>query len=242
PSWWWLGTDHRWGFDSEIFGGAPDKGQLCFAPSTVANSLLFFNSLNRDYNELPDLPMRLAFSGLIANWALVRKDGAAGMGFSPDSASRYFGMAPVSGDVGLGLFLYLRKAGAFLLPSRHAGGGAFGAHFESDAQGTFTVKPWDGVGRIIVVRQFGIEARSRYARMKELSFDGTKRWVNLQLHNPSDRAVEADLTLKGLWGKNFILTKLGESFPVRAQEGEIFMKLSIGARRVEQIEIRVMES
>jgi len=206
PSWWWYASDKRWPDDTEVTSATfADKGELCLGGSTVTNSLLFMPLLGRDYAHLPEAAVRLAFGGLLGLWALVRADGAGASGFCPDLASRHFGISPVTGDLGVGLFSYLRGVASYVLPS--AGGvTTFGCHFEVDNEGgteTLVVRPWDGVGRRVVVRQLGVEAETSFGRITEVRFDSRKRKAVVTIENPSDKDQNADLRVTGLWGSRY---------------------------------------
>lgn len=203
PSWWWYGADKRWLDDGEAPHPAmPDKGELCLGPTTAANSLLFFQTLDRDYTQLPEAWMRSAFGGLLGIWALVRSDGAASTGFCPDPASRQFGLSSLTGDVGLSLYYYLRNVASYVLPTGASGVTTFGCRFglESQEGEELVVQPWDGVGRRIVVRQVGMEVEASFGKIIELRFDVRKRKARVVLQNPADKDLEALITVRGLWG------------------------------------------
>ncbi len=207
PNWWWYGSDKRWIDDNEgTHPGVFDKGELCLGPSTVANSLMLFKNLDRDYPGLPEATMRLAFGGMLGIWALVRPDGAASMAFCPDAASKQFGMSSVTGDVGIGLFHYLRGIGAYVLPSRASGVATFGCHFEvetEDSNEFFVIRPWDGVGRRVVMRQIGIEVIAEVGQIVEVKVDSRKRTASVVLKNNSDRDLLGRFRVKGMWGSSF---------------------------------------
>lgn len=201
PSWWWYGSDKRsWdGADSTPLKALMDRGEACLAHTTISNSLIFFEGLDRDYLAIPDAHLRLAFGGMMGPWALVRNDGAASMCYCPDLNSKHSGYNPFSGASGLGYFHYLRTATSYVLPNRTLGVITFGCHFEQDEQ-AYTVRPWDGVGRRIVLRQFGAEMSLGFGRFIELRLDMRKRWVEAKIHNPSDKDIRTEFRVKGLWG------------------------------------------
>jgi len=207
--WWWYGSDKRWIEDSDGSNpGVFDKGELCLGPTTVANSLMFFKTLDKDYSTLHEATMRLAFGGMLGSWALVRADGAASMAFCPDAASKHFGMSGVTGDIGISLFHYLRGVGAFVLPSRSSGVSTFGCHFESetdDGTDQFVIRPWDGVGRKVVVRQFGFEVTAEIGQIVEVRVDSRKRHASVTMKNNSDTDLMASFRVKGLWGNQFLV-------------------------------------
>ena len=240
PSWWWYASDLRFG---EEYEGTPhsameDKGELCLGPSTVANSRRLLAELERDGPQMDEARLRMAFGGMLAPWALVRADGAAGMGYCPDPASRMHGVAWTSGDVGLSLFHYLRGAAAYVLPSRTQGVVTFGAFFEVEGEGaeeTFVVRPWDGVGRRIVVRHVGLDARCEGARIDEMRLVATKRAATFSLRNPSDRTLPARLEVRGLWGSRFRVE--GES--VEAEGGVLRTSVEVAAGETKTVRIKV---
>lgn len=201
PSWWWYGSDKRsWdGADSTPRRALIDRGEACLAHTTIPNSLMFFAGLDKDYLALPDAHMRLAFGGMMGPWALVRSDGAASMCYCPDLYSKHHGYNPYTGASGLGYYHYLRGAGSFVLPNRELGPVTFGCHFEQD-EDRYRVRPWDGVGRRIVLRQIGAAFEWSFGKCLELEMDLRKRWVRARLQNPSDREVRTQMRMTGLWG------------------------------------------
>jgi hypothetical protein len=238
PSWWWYGADKRQWDDSE---GIPhpalaDKGSLYGGYTTPANSRMYFDLLDKDYSHLSEAHLRQAFGGALGCWALVRSDGAASMGFCPDSASKMFGHSFLSGDIGMALFEYLRLAGSYVLPSRSYGVFTFGCHFESE-EGQYRVRPWDGVGRKVALRQIGAEFSTSFGRIVELTMDSRKRRLQVELHNPCDKDMKADFRARGLWGTAF------ESGGRRleAVDGEVIATVSLPKHGTLQLELKVIE-
>jgi hypothetical protein len=239
PSWWWYGSDKRWLEEADIPHPAMvDKGEMCLGPTSCTNSLMFFQLLGRDYSWLPEPTMRLAFGGLLGVWALVRADGGAAMGFCPDAASKQYGMSPLTGDVGISLYAYLRHVASYVLPSRNAGVATFGCHFEvvSNPPGDlFVVRPWDGVGRRIVVRQLGVEVETSFGKIAQLRFDGRKRYASLSIVNPSNKDIQARVTIKGLWGSEVeVCGKV-----IKGENGEIVVPCELSSGETTELEIRV---
>ena len=202
PSWWWYGSDKRnWdGADSTPLKSLLDRGELCLAHTTIPNSLIFFGLMDRDYLALPESYMRMAFGGMMGPWALVRRDGAASMCYCPDLSSKHAGYNIFTGASGLGLFHYLRGVGSYVLPNRVQGTYTFGCHTE-EKDGAVIVRPWEGVGRRVVMRQIGVEFELTFGRFKELRLDVRKRWFEADVHNPSDKDVRAVIRFVGLWGR-----------------------------------------
>ncbi|AIE86915.1 DUF5695 domain-containing protein [Fimbriimonas ginsengisoli] len=224
PSWWWYGSDKRWLDDGDGNPAGTDRGELCLGPTTTANSMMFLRTLDRDYTNLPEATLRLAFGGMLGVWALVRPDGAAGMAFCPDAASKHFGMSAVTGDVGIGLFHYLRGVASFVLPTRYAGVTTFGCHFEvesEDEREIFVVRPWDGVGRRIVVRQVGLEVEASLGFLRELRFDARKRNARLKVEHFGNTERPSQVRVKGLWGSRFTV----DGKELQGIEGELVLDL-----------------
>lgn len=237
PSWWWYGSDKRsWdGADSIPIGSLLDRGENCLAHTTIPNSLMFFESMDRDYLAISDAYMRLSFGGMIAPWALVRNDGAASMCYCPDRSSRHFGYNPFTGASGLGYAQYLMNVGAYVLPAKGQMIYAFGCHFESD-QGRIQVRPWDGVGRRIVLRQIGAEFEVSFGQIRQLVLDERKRWAELKVFNPADKEVRSEITVRGMWGQT--LNVGGRN--VESVEGEARALVSLSARQESIIQIKVV--
>lgn len=237
PSWWWYGSDPRQWDDVE-HGPLPvpfDRGELCLGYTGPENSLMFFETLDRDYAALPEQYMRMAFGGLLGVWALVQPDGSGSMAYCPDPASKLFGFSALTGDLGMALFHYLRAAGAYVLPSRSYGVFTFGCHFEI-ADDHYVVRPWDGVGRRVVLRQVNAEFLLSVGKFREVKLDVRKRWATLVLENPTDLDLRTDLRIRGLWGNRFEI--LGER--IEGVEGELAVSLPLAARSVSRLDIKVI--
>jgi hypothetical protein len=161
------------------------------------------------------------------------------MGFCPDAASRHFGVSWTTGDVGISLYAYLRGMASFILPSRISGVQTFGCHFEAENDGaneSFTVRPWDGIGRRVVIRHVGVEVQATNALIREFRFDGRKRNATLGLENSSDKSLECRFEIKGLWGNRFEVG--GE--PKEGQHGKLSTSVTIPAGSTSRIEIKVI--
>lgn len=207
PCWWWYGSDKRWLDDTELPHMAyEDKGEMCLGPTTAANSEIMFRSLLRDATLVPDPILRMAFGGMLGVWALVKPDGSASTGFCPDAASRQFGMNPNTGTVGLSLFHYLRNVKAFVLPSPTTGAITFGCSFEAKEKDDgleLRVKPWDGVGRRVSIRQVGLDVEARVGKIREVRVHTRKRRALIEVENTAATQRTASLKIEGLWGNQF---------------------------------------
>lgn len=242
PSWWWYGSDKRILNEAEAPHPAMvDKGEMCLGPTTIANSLMFFETLDRDYGYLPDAWLRLAFGGMLGVWALVRPDGAASMGFCPDAASKQYGVSALTGDIGLSLFRYLRNVACYVLPTRNSGVTTFGCHFETESTPNgdeYIVRPWDGVGRRIVVRQMALEVETGFGKFKEFRFDARKRRASFLMQNPSDKDMRASVTVRGLWGTRAEVSgTMIEGDP--SDDGALRVPVSLPANGEVSIEMKV---
>lgn len=237
PSWWWYGSDKRsWdGADSTPIRALIDRGEACLAHTTIPNSCMFFRQLDRDYLAIPDAYMRLAFGGMLGPWALVRNDGAVSMCYCPDLSSKHHGYNPFSGASGLGYFHYLRGTGAYVLPNRTLGTYTFGCHYEFE-DGEHRVRPWDGVGRRIVLRQIGFEAELSFGQIVAMNLDARRRHLTMQIHNPADKNVRAELSLNGLWGQQ--VSVHNKQYP--AVNGRVTATLDLVANKTQVIQVKVI--
>ena len=231
PSWWWYGSDKRhgdWG-ESTSLKAVLDRGELCLGHTTIPNSLILFGLMDRDYLALPDAYVRLAFGGMLGPWALIRSDGAASMCYCPDLSSKHAGYNGFTGAGGLGYAHYLMGAASYVLPNRVQDGYSFGCHHMMDAD-VHLVRPWDGVGRSIVLRQIGAEFHADFGVMRELRLDSRLRWFELVLENPADKTVETLLRVKGLWGRKLQF----DGADSEIEDGVFLLpiKMEAGTRRV----------
>lgn len=237
PSWWWYGSDKRsWdGGDSSPINALTDRGEACLSHTTIPNSLIFFGMMDRDYLAIPEAYMRMAFGGMLGPWALVRPDGGASMCYCPDLASKHAGMNPHTGASGLGYYHYLRGTGSYVLPNRDLGVFAFGCHFVP-RDGVLEVTPWDGVGRRIVLRQYGAVFELGFGCFKTVLLDERKRWFEAKVENPSDRDVEASLTIEGMWGSKLDI----DNIPVECVDGVATIRLRLPAGQVTSVKGKVI--
>jgi len=196
------------------------------AHTTISNSMMFFRMLDRDYLDLPDVYMRAAFGGMTGPWSLIRNDGAASMYYCPDMASKQFGYSPMTGPSGLGYAQYLDGVGAYVLPNGSQGTYTFGCHFESEA-GAYSVRPWDGVGRRVYLRQIHASFELNFGRFDLVRLDQRKRWFEVRIENPSDKDVKCNLKVTGLWGKQ--IQALGRV--VQAENGIFEINLILTANQ-----------
>ncbi len=228
PSWWWYGSDKRsWdGADSTPLQAMLDRGEACLAHTTIPNSLIFFGLMDRDYLAVPEAYMRMAFGGMMGPWALIRKDGAASMCYCPDLASRHAGYNAFTGTSGLGYYHYLHSVGSYVLPNRAMGTFTFGCHYENDG-GVYMVRPWDGVGRRIVLRQIGAEYELGFGCFAELRLDQRKRWFEADIVNPSDKDVRAEFKVRGMWGAELSI----QGKKVDSVRGEAVTQVLLPARQ-----------
>jgi hypothetical protein len=241
PCWWWYGSDKRWTEAPHSPGhvAMEDKGEMCFGPTTTANSLLYLSTLDRDSERISQSRLRMAFGGLMGIWSLIRHDGAASFGFCPDSASKQAGMSWTTGDVGIGLYHYLRGAASIVLATRTEGLQTFGCHFESMEEGAderFVLRPWDGLGKRILVRHLGLEAVAQNCVIHELAFDAAKRNARLELENPSDKPTNGIVEVRGMWGEHFDV----DANQYESVDGMLTINCVIKPKSKKSVQIRVV--
>jgi hypothetical protein len=170
--------------------------------------------MDRDYKDLPDAYMRMAFGGILGPWSLIRSDGGASMCFTPDQSSKHSGYNPYTGSSGLGYFHYLRSVGSYVFPNRGTEMLTFGCQMELEDD-VYSVRPWDGVGRRFVFRQIGISLEFGFGCTQLLKLDQRRRWFEAEVLNPTDKDVTAWVKVSGLWGK--VIDLAGES--VQSEKG-----------------------
>jgi hypothetical protein len=190
--------------------------------------------MDRDYLAIPEAYMRMAFGGMLGPWALVRADGAASMCYCPDLSSKHAGFNAFTGGSGHGLFHYLREVGSYVLPNQKMGTYVFGCHFEL-TDDAYVVRPWEGVGRKIVLRQIGASFSLEFGRFGELRLDRQKRWFEADIQNPSDKEVRTNLLVSGLWGGSVVVG--GRS--ISAVEGTLTIPVVLPARQTVSVNGKV---
>lgn len=240
PCWWWYGSDRRWGSGPEGNDAALDNGELCLGSPTAANSAVLFGLFASDYASLPDELARVAFGGMLSIWALVRDDGAAGMAFCPDEASEHFGIAATTGDIGMGLYHYLRSAGGYVLPTLGNTLAVFGCRIDVEQENgveTYSIKPWDGVRRKVVVRQVSFEVEVSFGLIEEVRFDARKRRAKVHVLNPTAKDLSSEIIVRGLWGKT---CKSGAARHL-SENGAFRIPVQLKAHHTARIELEVCE-
>jgi hypothetical protein len=175
----------------------------------------------------------MAFGGLLGVWALVRSDGAAAHGFCPDPASEQFGMSQVTGTVGLALYHYLRLACAYVDPTTDL---AFGC-FSTQEKEWSKVTPWDGVGRRIVVRAYGLVVESEFGFIRELRYKRDRTEAVLRIENTASEPRTVRARIRGLWGVRARVN--GEE--VQAEDGWIAIQVSCEGEETAIAEIRIQK-
>ena len=234
PCWWWYGSDATVASDPATRNRAAiDKGELCLGPTTPAHSAYALRHLEHDRPSLPIGALRMAFGGLLGVWALVRSDGAAAHGFCPDPASEQFGMSQVTGTVGLALYHYLRLACAYVDPTTDL---AFGC-FSTQEKEWSKVTPWDGVGRRIVIRAYGLVVESDFGFIRELRFKRDRTEAVVRLENTSSKPATLRARIRGLWGLSAKVN--GEE--VHAEDGWIAIQVSCEGETMAIAEIRIQK-
>ena len=128
---------------------------------------------------------------------------------------------------------------SYILPSRVSGVQTFGCFFDAKTDGaeeTFVIKPWDGVGRRIVVRHVGVEVEIQNGRITEFKLDGRKRFASLTVENPSDKALDCHFEISGLWGTKYSV----EGQELEGDNGKLRATVKLAASATKQIDVTVI--
>ncbi len=212
---------------------ARDKGELCLGPTTSEHASYALFSLERDRASLPVGALRMAFGGLLGVWALVRSDGAAASGYCPDIASEQYGMSQITGTVGLSLYHYLTQACAYVDPTTDL---SFGCFYSQEKEWS-KVTPWDGVGRRIVVRAYGLVVETEFGCIRELRFKRDRSEAVIKIENTASEARTIKGRIRGLWGEHCKVN--GE--PVQAENGWVAIEVSCESETTAIAEIRIQK-
>lgn len=236
PTWWWFGSSKvTWDPHEEPISHAlDDRGELCHSPQSVADSIRVLELFERDYSVLPDAWVRMAFGGLIGVWSLVSPEGDGAMTFCPDPASRHAGMHRYSGRLGLSLALYLKHISSMVLPSQTQGIQALACEFET-APLWFKVRPWDGVGRRVALRQIDFELETSSGVIREVRLDSRKRKLEVSIENGLKRSAQAYLTIQGMWGRR--LTTHDSATEVT--DGKAVLQVTLKPMAISKVEVEV---
>lgn len=238
PSWWWYGSDKRhWdGGDSAPTKALVDRGEACLSHTTIPNSLIFFGMMDKDYLGLPEAYMRMAFGGMLGPWALIRDDGAASMCYCPDLSSKQAGFNPFTGASGLGYAHYILGTGSYVLPNRELGVMTFGCHYGQEGD-SHIVRPWDGVGRRIVMRQFGAEFTLNFGCFQELKLDMRLRSFDAVIENPSEKDVATTMLISGMWGTELEVGGVS----LQAKDGVFTVPIALTAQSTMRVRGRIVK-
>ncbi len=229
PSWWWYGSDKRnWdGTENDIKMALLDRGEMCLAHTTIPNSFIFLEFMDRDYFAIPDAHMRLAFGGLMAPWALIQDNGNASLCYCPDYASKHRGFNPYSGLSSLGYYHYISNITSIVLPNNTIDTFSLGCHFDNSGK-NYTIVPWDGVGRRIIVRQHGIDIHLSFGNIVKCEIAKDKTFAEIQLDNPWSEEVPATLSIKGMWGEYF-QSNIGK---VSVEKDTVFIEFTLSKNMI----------
>ena len=154
----------------------------------------------------------------------------------PIARPRWQALAPVTGNIGHALYNYMRNAGSYVLPSKHFGTFVLGCHYEFES-GIYRVRPWDGVGRLVSLRQIGFSVTLSFGRIEEVQISSRKNLVSVTIENPADKAMDITVFVVGLWG-----TKVSvDTKTYVASNGHITIPIKIPKRTTNTIYIKVIE-
>jgi hypothetical protein len=87
------------------------------------------------------------------------------------------------------------------------------------------------------MRQIGCEFLTSFGNIESLHVDLRKRVARLKIANPSDKDVQTQLILKGLWGSQFEV----QGKCVQGVEGEARATVTLPRKGTLEVEARVME-
>lgn len=221
PSWWRYGSDKEASDPSDLGPYLADRGERCLTPTSAINSAALLEVFFRRPRPMPEALIRASFGGLLSPWALVRSDGAAGDGFGPDPGSKNFGIGASSGRIGLALAAYLRVASA-TVATAPGGPQPFLCHLDAEERNgreRITIAPWDGLGREVRARAFGLRVVARGARIVSIAFPPDKSTLDVTLADPFGE--DRTLVVEGLWGVRARISDAGsgESRIIEADRG-----------------------
>ncbi len=246
PTWFWSGSDKRY-WDAmennpakEYYG--TDHGETALHYTTTQTALIGLEDFEHPRFFPQETVFQKSYAGLLGVWALVQEDGSASMCYTPDPASNHYGFNRYSGDVGLGLFGYLRAATFYIdQPFRSLGSGleiGYGCRVEQADPRSITVIPTDGLGVRFAYPRLRVTVSAVSAMMRKLTLQRDLSQVVVAVANPASGAVQARLRAEGLWGDDFRAeTTDGEPLPLTIRDGviEVTFALTPGAEKTVRI-------
>jgi hypothetical protein len=93
-----------------------------------------------------------------------------------------------------------------VLPSPTTGAITFGCSFEAKERDDgleLRVKPWEGVGRRVSIRQVGLDVEAKVGKIREVRVHTRKRRAWIEVENTAAIQRTASLKIEGLWGSLF---------------------------------------
>lgn len=246
PTWFWNGSDKRYwdamedNPQSEYYGS--DNGETCFhytAPQTALVGLTHYDS-DRFFPE--KMLLFKSYASLLGVWSLVHSDGSASMCYTPDVTSNHAGYNQFSGDVGLGLFGYLRAVRSYLDSNRYAANFTLdvplGCNLIENTDDYFTVKIIDGVGRRFSIPNSGLHITLECGLLDTLTLTKDYRSLKLVIKNPAPVKITPRLTVEGLWGQSFDILTGGKQELGKSEAKALVTNLELPANGELELQIR----
>lgn len=149
-----------------------------------------------------------SYAALLGVAAMIWEDGRASMCYTPDLDSAHYGYNEFTGDVGLGLYGYLRgvRAEARQLfrrlgsPTELVG---FGCDMSASTRDRFDAVIKDGVGQWFRHHDRDVEVRAERGLLRRVNGARDKRDITIEIENPWVEPLEVVAQVRGLWGKRF---------------------------------------
>jgi hypothetical protein len=99
------------------------------------------------------------------------------------------------------------------------------------------VTPWDGVGRRVVVRAYGLVVETEFGFIRELRFKRDRSEAVIKLENTSSQPQTLKGRIRGLWG---VRAKVNGE-PVEAENGWLPIEVSCESDSTAIAEIRIQK-
>lgn len=207
-TWFWCGSDKRYWDAMEdnpqdgYYG--TDRGENCFHYTATQTSLMGLDYCDelRYFTEMDGF-LR-AYAGVMGILSLIHEDGRGSMCYTPDPLSNHYGFNDFSGDVGLGLYGFLRASRSYvhkMLPIQsYLAEVGFGCELKEHNQNYFKARLYDGVQQ-----EFCYPNDNVYIRIDKGSIDTVKlyrhlRQVEIDLSNKLSLDLDITVVISGMWG------------------------------------------
>ncbi len=234
PTWFWCGSDKRYwdAMENNPGGGwyGTDHGETAMHYTTTQTALIGLDKFEHPKFFPEDVYFYKSYAGLLGVWSLVDEEGKASMCYTPDASSNHYGYNRYSGDSGLGLYGYLRAAGAYVDLIRIGSSRievGFGCRISQEGEGRLHAVIADGINKRFRYPQFNFFADTEKTDLTELTMERNRTYVRMTLKNQLGETLMENIRIRGFWGEDYVADIDGVEQKGSVQDGVLRHSLEV---------------